>query len=96
MKNGTYMFCGEPCEDMFCGHHMMRIYMHKMIPGPCLGCGIGVDDYRYLCWVCEEKRRQTTNSEKTLPAPKPEEKNRRSLRPKFHMLDDEFCFGLRD
>ena len=99
MKNGTYMFCGEPCgKDMFCGLHKARMYKYKMISGPCLGCGIGVDDYRHLCRVCKEKRRQTTQSEKPSPVPKPEEKikNRRSSRPKFSMIDDEFCFGLRD
>ena len=100
LKNGTYMFCGEPCEkDMFCGLYKTRMYKYKMIPGPCLGCGIGLDDYRYLCQVCEEKRRQTTYSENLSPAPKPEEKikNGGPSRAKFDMLtfDDEFCFGLR-
>ena len=86
MEIGEYMFCGKPCEDMFCDKHNMMIFIHRTIPGPCLACGIGVMSHTQLCWQCDK--------EKSPPAETKVDKPER----KFDMLtfDDELCFGLRD
>ena len=84
---GERMMCGKPCEGFFCDEHHRLMQKNRMIPGPCLGCGIGVMRHERLCTKCEKK------------ADKPERnENRGPSRAKFDMLtfDDEFCFGLRD
>ena len=52
---GEHMMCGKPCEGFLCDEHHRLMQKNRMIPGPCLGCGIGVMRYERLCTKCEKK-----------------------------------------
>ena len=41
MKIGDYMYCGEPCEGVFCYKHLLMMEGLGIIVKPCKCCGIG-------------------------------------------------------
>ena len=52
---GQRMMCGKPCKGFLCDEHHRLMQKNKMIPGPCLGCGIGVMSHERLCPQCENR-----------------------------------------
>ena len=77
---GERMMCGKPCKGFLCDKHQRLMQKNRMIPGPCLGCGIGVMSHERLCSQCERKENRGPSRAKF----------------DMLTFDDEFCFGLRD
>ena len=60
LKIGEHGCCGKPCSNIYCEKHLYMSMIGRIIPLPCLVCGVGVINFEFICTPCrlEKEKRQ--------------------------------------